>query len=862
MAKTIRLLLLIFTALVVIWSFFDVGLRIGRRLAARAERPVELTVLHWGNPAEDKIVADLVSAFEAQNPKVRVIRVNAGGDFPNKIKTMMAAGTPPDVFYLRPDQFPEFAQMGLLTKLDDRFAAEPEAWREDFYPLLLDAFRYDTSTGTLGKGNLYALPKDFTTAVFYVNLDLFEKAGIDWRAIQKNGWTWDEFEAATRKVRDLNSRPEFAGREIYGTLFQLWPDTLRNLLWTEDADFFSRKPDGSPDFRDVALDTPGAQRAIDRVYRMRIVERTAFNASGIAKDGGQEFLIGNIGSTGPIGRWMIPTYKSITNFRWDVVPVPRGTTDASQIFYTGWSISSKTAWPEEAYALTRFLSGKEGQIQQARAGLAIPALKSVANSPDFLAPEGLPPHNSKAFLDAIPSARLQQLPREAAWTRILEQHVNRSIVDGSSSPAHAADEVQKWWLNELDSPLRLKQWATFPWASVLTVTAGLGTTLIALIWWKARREKLGPLDRATERTGFAFIAPWLIGFFVLTLGPMIVSLLLSFAQWTGLVPLSQASGVGLANFKQIFTRDPEFVQSIRVTIYYVVLGVPLTQLAALAVAMLMNNNLRGITAFRTIYFVPSVVSGVAMAMLWLQLFNSDYGLINATLRPILANPGPSLLVVGLALSTAAALLLVMNRRSTMAGETRLLLILVGCFAVGFVLVGAIAWLTGAAGTRPPNWFGVDSTDPTRTVNDAARWAIPGFVLMGLWGVGGGMIIYLAGLKGISASLYEAAVIDGAGPIRKFWNVTLPMLSPLVFYNFVMGIIGSFQVFTQAYTMTGAGPDNSTLFYVLNLYRHAFEFHNMGYASALAWVLFLIVLALTLVVFRGSRSLVYYEGLKN
>ena len=133
---------------------------------------------------------------------------------------------------------------------------------------------------------------------------------------------------------------------------------------------------------------------------------------------------------------------------------------------------------------------------------------------------------------------------------------------------------------------------------------------------------------------------------------------------------------------------------------------------------------------------------------------------------------------------------------------------------------------------------------------------------GALGCCAGMIIYLAGLKGISTSLYEAATIDGAGPARRFWNVTLPMLSPLLFYNLVMGIISSFQVFTQAYIMTGAGPDDATLFYVLNLYRQAFEFHNMGYASALAWILFVIILGLTLLVFTGSKRLVYYEGLKN
>jgi multiple sugar transport system permease protein len=154
-------------------------------------------------------------------------------------------------------------------------------------------------------------------------------------------------------------------------------------------------------------------------------------------------------------------------------------------------------------------------------------------------------------------------------------------------------------------------------------------------------------------------------------------------------------------------------------------------------------------------------------------------------------------------------------------------------------------------TTPPDWLG----------RDAARWAIPAFVAMSLWGVGGAMILYLAGLKGIPISLYEAATIDGAGKVRKFWNVTLPMLSPLIFYNLVMGIIGSFQVFVQAMVMTDGGPDDKTLFYVLNLYNQAFEFHNMGYASALAWVLFLILLGLTVLVFRGSRKLVYYEGLK-
>jgi multiple sugar transport system permease protein len=183
-----------------------------------------------------------------------------------------------------------------------------------------------------------------------------------------------------------------------------------------------------------------------------------------------------------------------------------------------------------------------------------------------------------------------------------------------------------------------------------------------------------------------------------------------------------------------------------------------------------------------------------LSVLWIQLLNNDYGLVNKVLAPLLR----------------------------------------------------------PFGATAPDWFG----------RDVRRWGIPAYVMISLWGVGSGMIIYLAGLKSVPVSLYEAATIDGAGPIRKFWNVTLPMLSPLLFYNLVMGIIGSFQVFTQAYMISGPGPDNSTLFYVLNLYRQAFEFHNMGYASAMAWMLFVIVLALTILVFRGSKGLVYYEGLKS
>jgi multiple sugar transport system permease protein len=586
----------------------------------------------------------------------------------------------------------------------------------------------------------------------------------------------------------------------------IWPDTLRNIVWTFGGDFFGTKPDGSPDFRNVTLDGDPAQRALLMIARLRLKDQTVYNPTGIAKDGGQEFFNGNIGCLGPIGQWMVPRYTTIKNFHWDCVPIPYQTAPASQIYYTAWSMSSQTKHADECYKLMKFLCGKEGQIMSAHMALAVPSLKSIAESDHFLNPPEIVKHNGQVFLDAMKYARIQQVPRQTEWTQLVSDKINNSIQLGTQDTLSNAKQIERDWLAELNSPLRQGKWQPMRWDIVAGITLAVLATVVALLWMGARREKLGPLDRAQQRAGYAFILPWLIGFGLLTLGPMIVSLLLSFTRWNALVPLGNAESVGLANYREIFDGQTAsraaFYQSLRVTAYYVLLAVPVTQVAALAVALLMNLRLRGISAFRTIYFVPSVISGAALAVLWLQIFNNDYGLFNAILRPVLR----------------------------------------------------------VFGTIPPNWFGVDQTH-NPPINDAKVWAIPAFVIMSLWGVGGGMILYLAGLKGIPASLYEAATIDGAGTTRKLWNVTLPMLSPLIFYNVVMGIIGSFQVFTQAYIMTGTGPDNATLFYVLNLYMQAFQFHNMGFASALAWVLFLIILGLTILVFRGSKNLVYYEGLK-
>jgi multiple sugar transport system permease protein len=281
---------------------------------------------------------------------------------------------------------------------------------------------------------------------------------------------------------------------------------------------------------------------------------------------------------------------------------------------------------------------------------------------------------------------------------------------------------------------------------------------------------------------YAYTSPWIFGFLVFTLGPMLASIYFSLTEWN---MLSAPRFVGLANFSKLLTTDKVFYHSLWVTAYYTFGSVPLGMVAGLLIALLMNAKVRGITVFRTIYYLPSLVSGVAVALLWRWVFNPQMGVINGLL-----------------------------------------------------------WQVGIKG---PGW--VFSQD----------WVIPSFIIMSLWGVGGSMIIYLASLQGVPSELYEAANIDGAGSWRRFLSITLPMISPVLFFNLIMGIIGSFQVFTQSFVMTEGGPNNGSLFLVLYLYRNAFQYFKMGYASSLAWVLFLIIMVFTLLVFRSSSVWVYYES---
>jgi multiple sugar transport system permease protein len=293
--------------------------------------------------------------------------------------------------------------------------------------------------------------------------------------------------------------------------------------------------------------------------------------------------------------------------------------------------------------------------------------------------------------------------------------------------------------------------------------------------------------RREGRQGYIFILPWIIGFAVFTAGPLLFSF---FASFTNYDITSQMDFIGFANYEELFTGDQLFWTSLYNTLYYVLFSVPLTTVGAIFLSALLNQDVPGLRFFRTVYYLPAILSGVGVYLLWMQLLEPGSGMVNTVL----------------------------------------------------------AWF-GIAG---PNWL----FDPT--------WTKPALIFMKLWGVGGGMLLYLASMQGVSQSLYDAAGIDGAGRWKQFRYITIPMITPVIFFDMVTSLIGGFQIFQEAYVMSNGegGPVNSMLFYNLYMWKKAFEAFDMGYAMAMSWVLFVIVFIITIINLKLAPRWVHYEGEDN
>ncbi len=742
---------------------------------------VTLTMVHMGFE-RDRVVAErLKKRFEELNPDLylNIIRTNVE----RKVEAMIAGGVAPDVLYVKFDEVAYHFEGETMRDLTPFISRDSELDLDDYYEQMLNPFTRN--------GRLYALPCYYTPFVVFYNKDLFDKHGVPYPPDDGN-WDWDDYrERAVRLTHDTDGD----GRTDEFGLYFAW--------WQHGVETFIRQNGGrilSEDGRRLVMENPRTVEALQYLYELKFKDKVAPSVmTAPGQNPTRLFRQGKVAMYGPWGVFSVPDFRKITNFDWDVAPLPKGPEGqrAGIIFPYAYAISRQSNHPEQAYRLLRFLTAGEGAKILAKFSLFIPCRRSIAESDLFKDPTTRP-QNDDAFLDDVKKG-YAYLPAWSTtrWKDVyyeINKEFDNLLNNARRTPKQSARMIDHIG-NRILAEAREENTEVpfFLWLRIPALIGIVGVVLLVMFRRRFRGRVIarGPLATEEERWGYAFISPWVIGFVCLTAGPIVFSAILSLCRWQSLSSLRTAQFVGLRNYATLFSGgDHLFYRSLQVTAYYTALSVPLGVCGSLVLALLMNVRTRGIHLFRTIYYMPAVLPIVAVTVLWWYLFNPNSGLVNHLLS-----------------------------------------------------------LTGIATT--PNWL------------SSPYWSVPLLVTMSLWAVGGNMIIYLAGLQGIPTALYEAAAIDGAGAWRRFWHVTLPMITPVLFFNIVMGIIGSFQVFSQAYVMYsgGGGPNDSALFYVLYLYRKAFEEFQLGYGCAMAWVLFVVIFIFTLLIFKSSPVWVHYEGLR-
>lgn len=777
-----------------------------------AER-VELIV--WGASFDFRGKRAAILRFEQTHPNIRVITSIPGRAMDDqKLMCGIAAGLPPDV--IRQDRFTisDWAARGAFRPLGDllrRDADAPQGIRpEEFFPACWNEVVY--------QGEVYAIPDSVDNRALYYNCDLLQRARlVDAQGRPRPPRSWKELREYARRLTEYDKKGNASRIGFIPNYGNSW---LYMYGWQNGGRFMSE------DRAQCTLNDPRIVEALqfmvdiyDDLGGVSKVDAFATSFQGGELD---PFFTGKVAMKID-GSWVLSNIaENAPNLNFGVAPgpVPEGQP------YISWSGGFSLAIPtgarhvEEAWEFIRWMVSEEEALiehtvedkySRSRGTAYIPTKHPNRRISEKIY-ESFVAHNTdisanlregyRVFMDLMPHSKFR--PVTPVGQLLWDEHVRafNLATHHVYPPAEALDRGRAAVQEQLDKILQKKVYPPLNWWGVLLPFAATGGLLALLLGVRLRdpafRKRL--LRRETA-AGVAFAMPWIVGVLMFVGGPIVVSIIFSFCEYDVIHP---ARYVGLDNYRKLLTGDPLFWKSLWNTMF-MVLGVPIGMAVGLAIAMLLNSNVRGMSAYRTIYYLPAIVPAVANAILWIWVLNPTDGLVNTAVR--------------------------------MASE--------GLVRAGTAL-GLPNGVLSALDFRGPLWL------------QSEGWAKPAIILMGLWGAGASMIIWLAGLKGIPEHLYEAAEIDGAGRIQKFLHVTLPMLSPYIFFNLIMGIIYTFQIFTQAFVMTQGGPADATLFYVYYLFNNAFRFFRMGYASAMAWILFLIVLALTIVQLKLAPMWVHYE----
>ncbi len=780
--------------------------------AQAAPRRTKLVVWGLQSGRETAGLDAQVAEFERRNPDVDVslLSMGAGAMNPQKLMTSIVGGVPPDVIHQDRFTIGDWASRGTFQPLDRFLRAQeddPGAIREgNYYPAAWKEAVY--------QGKVYAIPTGIDGRLLFYNRDIFREAGLD---PDRPPRTWDELKDYAKRLTRLN--PDGTYQRI-GFIPNYGNSWLYLYSWQNGGEFLS------PDGRTCTLDNPHTVRALqymtDVYDALGGFDKVSVFQSGFQTDEQDPFYTGKIGMV-IHGSWVLPRiarFAPSLDFAVAPAPVPAGRLQGEERFrgeppYITWvggfsfAIPVGARHPDAAWRFIRWMTSEQSYVLQNRAqkkyneekGRPFVFTLTANRKVNDVLLRTFPPESprlyaaQKAFMDILPAGKYR--PVTFIGQTLWDAHV-RAFERASAhaqTPQAALGEQRALVQKALDKAFAREELPFFSFTGPVTL---LGAALLLGLVFAPTciRRQLGDSRMAKREAVAGYLMVAPWLFGFLLLTAGPILVSILFA-FCDYDVLHPPRYVGMANFHTLFTDDRELVGKALYNVAFLsVVGIPLGIATGLSIALLLNMKVKGMAWYRTAFYIPSIVPAVASAVLWAWLLAGD------------PNKG----------------LLNALWKST---------------------------LTEWFGWLPPGWFGVP------------EWARQGLILQGLWGAGGGMILWLAGLQGVPQSLYEAAQIDGARGWGRFRHVTLPMLSPYIFFQLVMGTIHAVQEFDRVYVLGGgngsAGPLDSLLVPVLYLFNNAFRYFRMGYASAIAWVLFVIILALTLLQWQAQKYWVHYEA---
>lgn len=752
-----------------------------------------------------------VAEFSRRNPKIEVslLSMGAGSMNPQKLMTSIVGGVPPDV--INQDRFTigDWASRGTFKPLDGFLkaeAADPHGIHaQDFYPAAWKEAVY--------QGKVYAIPTGIDDRLLFYNRDVFRQAGLN---PDRPPRTWDELKADAKKLTKLNRDGTYDRIGFIPNYGNSW---LYLYSWENGGEFMS------PNGRTCTMNNPysvGALKYMSEVYdELGGYDKVNIFQSGFQPNEQDPFYTGKIGMV-INGSWVLSSiarYAPGLDFAVAPPPVPADRLKGKGRFrgqppYITWTggyslaVPAGAKHPKEAWQFIKWMTSEEGNIIQNQAqkvynqqhGRPFVFTLTASRAINATLLKVFPPANprlyqaQKAFIDLLPVARYR--PVTFIGQTLWDAHVRafERACSHALTPQAAMTEERNLVQKALDKSFAREKLPPFSFKLPGLLFAVLALVGLGIGFVRARRS-IGRSPAARKEA----LAGYLMAspWIIGFVGLTLGPILISILfAFCDYDVLHAPRYIGWDNFHVLFTDDREMIgKALGNAAYLSIIGIPLGMFTSLTIAMLLNMKVKGQGWYRTAFYIPSIVPTIASAFLWAWLLAGD--------------PTKGLL-------------------NALWKST----------------------ITQWFGILPPGWFGV------------AQWAKPGLILQGLWGAGGGMILWLAGLQGVPQSLYEAAQIDGARGWAQFRNVTLPMISPYIFFNMIMGTIGALQEFDRAYVLGGgdgsAGPLDSLLVPVLYLFNNAFRYFKMGYASAIAWVLFVIILILTLLQWQAQKYWVHYE----